>query len=75
MDRSHEQPADAQNLFVSNVRRHLETIRPFLHYLKDFERRAQTDPKRCAEEALAETLDSSRTLRRMFKRAFGLDLE
>jgi hypothetical protein len=74
MGRSHEQP-DAQEQFVSNVRRHLETTRPFLNYLKEFEQRAQTDPKRCAEEALAETLASSRTLQKMFKHAFGLDLE
>jgi hypothetical protein len=74
MKRSRDQP-DAQKLFVSNVRRRLETTRPFVNYLKDFERRAQTDPKGCAEEALAETLASSRTLRKMFKGAFGLDLE
>lgn len=75
MDRAHDQPPDAQKLFVSNVRRRLKTTRPFVNYLKDFERRAQTDPKGCAEEALAETLASSQTLRKMFKGAFGLDLE
>jgi hypothetical protein len=75
MDRPHDPPPDSQKLFVADVRQTLETTRPFVNYLKDFERRAEKDPKRCAEEALAETLASSRTLREMFKRAFGLDLE
>jgi hypothetical protein len=75
MDRSRDQAPDAQKPFLSNVRRRLETTRPFLNYLKDFERRAEKNPKRCAEEALAETLASSQTLRRWFKVAFGLDLE
>jgi hypothetical protein len=75
MDRSHDQPPDAQKRFVSNVRERLNTTRPLLNYLQDFERRAEINPKRCAEEALAETLANSRTLRRMFKGAFGLDLK
>ena len=75
MDSSQSHAADAQKQFVSDVRQHLETVRPFLNYLKDFQHRAQANPKTCAEEALAETLASSRTLRKMFKRAFGLDLE
>jgi len=75
MGRSNDPQPSAQELFVSNVRERLEETRPFLNYLKDFERRAQADPKRCAEEALAETLTSSHTLRRWFKAFFGLDLE
>jgi hypothetical protein len=75
MNRSQDSPLDAQKHFVSAGRRRLETTHPLLNYLKDFERRAKINPKRCAEEALAETLASSQTLRKWFESAFGLDLE
>lgn len=75
MDRSQEPQPDAQEEFVSNVRGVKEAARTFASGLKDFERRAGKDPKRCAEEAMRRVASSITDARLLFRKFFSLDLE
>jgi hypothetical protein len=64
-----------QEEFIHGVRELLKATRPHVNYVKDFERRAENDPKGCAEEAQREIIDGTRRLQRIFKEAFGVDFE
>ena len=64
-----------QEEFIRGVRELHKATRPHVNYVKDFERRAEDDPKRCAEEALKELMTGASKLRRAFKDAFSVDFE
>jgi DNA-binding CsgD family transcriptional regulator len=64
-----------QEDFIQQVDALRRSHRPHANYVKDFERRAAEDPKRCAEEAVREVLTSTRRLLRSFREAFGEDFE
>jgi len=61
--------------FVSNVGSVNRASRSLANDLKDFERRAGEDPKRCAEEAIRRVAHSMRESRQLFRERFSLDLE
>src|SRR5215208_2349344 len=64
-----------QEDFILGVRELHKAGRPHTNYVKDFERRAQKDPKGCAEEALQEITAGATWLLRAFKQAFGEGFE
>ncbi len=64
-----------QEEFIRGVRELHKATRPHVDYVKEFERRAATDPKGCAEEALKELMNGVSALRRAFKEAFEVDFE
>jgi hypothetical protein len=67
--------AGMQEEFIRGVREIHKATRPHVDYVKDFERRAENDPKECAEEALKEIMNGTLELRRAFKEAFHVDFE
>ncbi len=67
--------AEMQEDFTQGVRKLLKATRPHVNYVKDFERRAEDDPKGCAEEAQREIMSGATTLQRAFKEAFDIDFE
>ncbi len=67
--------AGMQEEFICGVRELHKATRPHVNYVKDFERRAEDNPKRCAEEALRELMTGASKLRSAFKEAFGVDFE
>src|SRR5215213_10131104 len=64
-----------QEEFIRGVRELHKATRPHVNYVKDFERRAEEDPKGCAEEALREIIIGATKLRGAFKQAFNTDFE
>ena len=67
--------ARVQKDFAANVRSVNRASRSLANDLKDFERRAREDPKRCAEEAIRRIAHSGREYRQLFRELFNLDLE
>ena len=67
--------ARMQKDFATNVRSFNRASRSLVNDLKDFERRAREDPKRCAEEAIRRVEHSMRQSRQRFRELFSLDLE
>lgn len=67
--------AGMQEEFTHGVRELLKASRPHVNYVKDFERRAENDPKGCAEEAQREIMGGATRLQRAFKDEFGIDFE
>ncbi len=64
-----------QEEFIPGVRELHKATRPHVDYVKDFERRAENDPKGCAEEALREIMTGAAKLRRAFREAFDVGFE
>lgn len=62
-----------QEEFICGVRELLTATRPHVNYVKDFERRAEQNPKACAEEAFGEVISSGRILYRIFEKTFQED--
>src|SRR5215213_6092086 len=67
--------ARVQKDFAANVRSVNRAARSLANDLKDFERRAREDPKRCAEEAIRRIAHSMGASRQLFRELFSLDLE
>jgi hypothetical protein len=67
--------ARMQEEFTHGIREALKSTRPHVNYVKDFERRAQNDPQKCAVEAQREIIGGTTRLQRAFKEAFGMDFE
>jgi DNA-directed RNA polymerase specialized sigma24 family protein len=65
----------ARQEFDTNVHRIRQMWHEFNNALKDFERRAEKNPKACAEEALRKIAYESNLYRVSHKRLFGLDLK
>jgi hypothetical protein len=64
-----------QKDFATNVRSVKRAARSLANDLKDFERRAGEEPKRCAEEAIRRIAYRLRESRQLFRELFNLDLE
>ncbi len=64
-----------QKDFAANVRSVNRASRSLANDLKDFERRAGEDAKRCAEEAIRRIAHSMGESRQRFRELFNLDLE
>ena len=64
-----------QKDFAANVRSVNRASRSLANDLKDFERRAGEDLKRCADEAIRRVAHSMRESRLLFRKLFNLDLE
>ena len=67
--------AGMQEEFVSGVRELHKATRPHVNYVKDFERRAEKNPKACANEALNELMAGTEMLQSLFKQFFKEDFE
>ena len=64
-----------QEEFIRGIRELHKATRPHVNYVKDFERRAENDPKGCAEVALRELISGASKLRLAFKEAFNVNFE
>ena len=62
-----------QQEFICGFRELLKATRPHVNYVKDFERRAEQNPKACAEEAFGEVISSGRMLYHIFEETFQED--
>jgi len=67
--------ARMQKDFATNVHSVKRAARSLANDLKDFERRAREDPKRCAEEAIRRIAHSMGASRQLFRELFSLDLQ